>query len=52
MKGAARARSRPPEVLQLAEVPKPVPRVQDLLVRVAAFTVTIGNRHLRGYVRS
>lgn len=38
----------PPEVLQLREVPKPVPKEGDLLIRVRATSVTAGDCETRG----
>src|SRR3546814_14209681 len=39
MKAAIHARYGPPEVLQIADVPKPVPGKKDLLIKVNASTV-------------
>ena len=38
----------PPEVLQLQEVPKPIPAENEVLIKVHAGTVTIGDAILRG----
>lgn len=37
-----------PEVLEIREVPRPVPRVGEVLVRVRAATVTSGDSRVRG----
>ena len=38
----------PPEGLQLADVPKPTPKDDELLIRIRATTVTAGDCELRG----
>ncbi len=47
MKAAVLDRYGPPEVLRVADVPKPVPRDNEVLVRVSAATVSAGDVHLR-----
>ena len=47
MKAIVVTGSGPPEVLELREVEKPVPRDNEMLVRVHASTVTIGDAILR-----
>ncbi len=47
MKAIIYTKFGPPEVLQLVEVDKPVPRYREVLVRVRATTVTIGDTIMR-----
>ena len=47
MKAVVMTGSGPPEVLQLRDVEKPVPGDDEMLVKVHASTVTIGDAILR-----
>jgi NADPH:quinone reductase-like Zn-dependent oxidoreductase len=47
VKAAVLAGSGPPEVLELREVDKPSPRENEMLIRVHASTVTVGDAILR-----
>ena len=47
MKAALCRRYGPPDVVQIAEVPRPEPGATELLVRVRATTVTAGDSRLR-----
>jgi NADPH:quinone reductase-like Zn-dependent oxidoreductase len=48
LKAIVWTRYGPPEGLELAEVPKPAPKDDELLIRVGATTVTAGDCELRG----
>src|SRR5271169_2618659 len=49
MKAVVCARYGPPEVLQIKEVERPVPKDDEVLVRVRAATVTAGDCEIRGF---
>ncbi len=48
MRAAVVDRYGPPEVVRVVEVPRPRPRTDELLVRVAAAAVTSGDARIRG----
>src|SRR5690242_8441224 len=48
MKAAVWTKFGPPEVLQIQEVPKPVPLDNELLIKVYATTITAGESDARG----
>lgn len=49
MKAASQSRYGPPEVLSVVEVACPAPKPGEVLVRVAATTVTSGDARIRGF---
>lgn len=49
MKASVYTQYGPPEVLQLVDVPKPMPRDHEVLVKVRATTVTIGDTIMRSF---
>jgi NADPH:quinone reductase-like Zn-dependent oxidoreductase len=48
MRAAVVARYGPPDVVSIAEVPAPVPKRKEVLVRVVATAVTAGDARIRG----
>jgi NADPH:quinone reductase-like Zn-dependent oxidoreductase len=50
MKAAICTRYGPPEVLQIQEIPKPIPKSKEMLIRVMASAVNSGDVRVRGLV--